>query len=68
ARPVKALNAVSEFKQKVNGIGSAVNMAARDVVGTSANVEISLPFALAGLFFLMLMLRFKKRSKKSRFY
>ena len=66
-RPMKVKNPVNVFMSKVNGAGSAVNSAVRDIAASGVNQENNMVFALAGLFFLFLMLRFRKRSKKSRF-
>jgi hypothetical protein len=66
-RVSEAANAVGEFKQKINGLGSAVNHAARDAAGGSLNVEIKLPFILAAFLFIMLMLKFRKKTKKAKF-
>ena len=66
-RPVKAKNPVNVFMNKVYAFASDVKSAARGTVASGINAENNLAFVLAALFFLMLMLRFRKRARKSRF-
>ncbi len=66
-QPQKRANPVVVFKNQLKGITSAVNTAARDIAAGGINTENNFAFVLAGLFFLMLMVRFRKRSKRHKF-
>jgi hypothetical protein len=68
---VKVTNPVAVFsaavKEILNKTGAVVSDAFRSITDAVALSDNQWPIALAGLLFLMLMMRFRKRARKTKF-
>ncbi len=71
ARVTKASNPVvvlsSVIRMKLDGVGSAVDVAFRESINTTYGRQNQWPILLAGLLFLMLVMRLRRRTRKSKF-
>ena len=69
--PLRATNPVGVFKERIDQLGTGVKSSfgssLREITASASNVEYNLSAILAGVLFLMLMLRFRRRSRKNRF-
>lgn len=65
------INAVAiltgEVREKLENVNAAIHVAVNEIVSAGIGVEKQWPFALAGLLFVMLMMRFRRRGRKSKF-
>ena len=71
ATPVKKSNPVAvltgSVNKKIKGVGNAVDVALRGRINSAFAVQNQWPFLLAGLLFLMLLMRLKRRTRKNKF-
>ena len=58
---------VSLFREKSRNAGVRIDSALREIASANMGSENQWPLALVGLLFLMLMVRFRRRARKSRF-
>jgi hypothetical protein len=68
---VKAPNPVAvlstSIRERLDGMGSVMDITLRSLTHAAASENGQWTFPVAGLLFLMLMMRFRRRTKKSKF-